>query len=120
MNIFICHPLRDDVPGNLAKVNAIARQIADGGDLPIIPHHTCHYFQANNVQDDAIAMKMIIDMMIPLCNVFLVCGTRITAGMKPEIDRALFLGKKVAFECPEAMLEYDRLIRTERGGMGVM
>ena len=45
--IYICHPLRGDVEGNIEKVNKIAREIALQGDIPLVPHHIALYLNDN-------------------------------------------------------------------------
>ena len=95
--IYVCSPLRGDIEGNIKKANEYCREIAMQGNIPFAPH--CVFTQ---FLDDMVAVEreMGIKMglsLLPKCDELMVCGDRISEGMKEEIDLAYRLGVPVKF-----------------------
>lgn len=85
--VYICAPLRGNVEQNIEFARQRAREVFQGGDVPICPHLMFPPIAApgNEVEDQA-AREMGL-RLVALCQQVNVYGTY-TAGMREEIDLA--------------------------------
>lgn len=90
--IYICSPLRGEIEENIKKANEYSRQTAMQGDCPVAPHCLfTQYLDDNKPQERELGIKMGLELL-EHCDELLVCGDRISDGMKAEIQKADSIG----------------------------
>lgn len=93
--IFICSPYRGNIRMNTARAIYYAEQVAEKGNIPIVPHL---YFPIFLDENDPAERVKGIDMgleLMAVCDEVYVFGFEITEGMKFELDHAKTLKKPV-------------------------
>lgn len=102
--VYIAHPMGGDIPGNKAKVLGICRAILSDSVIPFAPYLTAFdYLDDSNPDQRRMGMEMnkyFFDQKI--IDVLLICGDRISSGVRSEIKLALENG------IPMAILDESR------------
>jgi hypothetical protein len=84
--VYICSPYSGDVAENTEKARRYSRFAVDKGAIPIAPHLLLPQYMHEETERD---LAMFMDMVIlSKCAELWVFGSRISAGMQAEIDRA--------------------------------
>lgn len=89
--IYICAPLRGDVERNVETARLFAKEVFDGGDIPVCPHLL---FPPIADPKDAVQDEKAFGMCLKLiegCDAVHVYG-RPTEGMQKEIEHARRMG----------------------------
>lgn len=84
--VFICSPYQGNEFTNSIKAQKIMREVLMQGNAPFVPH-----LLYPQVLDEKTGRNLGIQAgleFLKVCNVILICGDTITAGMKIEIDFA--------------------------------
>ena len=89
---YVCSPFRGDAERNAERAREYSRKIFEAGYCPITPHI---YFPQFLSDDNPKEREAGIDMgiaLLPQCCALVVCGDKLTIGMKLEIAAANRLG----------------------------
>lgn len=83
--VYICSPLKGDIPGNIAKAVEYCAYAARQGVIPLAPHtiFTQYLNDAIPAQREQ-GLRMGIELL-KRCDEFWVCGDTISIGMQNEI-----------------------------------
>ena len=110
--VYICAPLRGEAEQNIALAKETAREVFQGGDIPICPNllFTLVAAPSDPVQEQA-AQKMCL-RLVELCQQVNVYGPVLTPEMQAEAQRAHDLGIPVMYD--QKQLEKTRT-RPKRG-----
>lgn len=110
--VYICAPLRGEAEQNFALAKETAREVFQGGDIPICPNllFTLIAAPSDPVQEQA-AQKMCL-RLVELCQQVNVYGPVLTPEMQAEAQRAHDLGIPVMYD--QKQLEKTRT-RPKRG-----
>ena len=110
--MYICAPLRGEAEQNFALAKETAREVFQGGDIPICPNllFTLIAAPSDPVQEQA-AQKMCL-RLVELCQQVNVYGPVLTPEMQAEAQRAHDLGIPVMYD--QKQLEKTRT-RPKRG-----
>lgn len=97
--IYLCHPLKGDIAGNIARVRDIARRITlEEGVLVLAPHVYFPTFLDDLIPEERrLAISLCLEL-VALASEVRVYGRRRgdeTEGMRAEIALALSLGIRV-------------------------
>lgn len=102
--VYIAHPMGGDIPGNKAKVLGICRAILSDSVIPFVPYLTAFdYLDDSDPDQRRMGMEMnryFFEQKI--IDVLLICGDRISSGVRSEIKLALENG------IPMAILDESR------------
>ena len=93
--IYICSPLKGDVKRNIEKANYYARYAYKQGCIPLAPHAIfTQFLDDGNPKErkDGMAMGLVL---LAHCAELWVFGTKISKGMRSEIDHARKNGIKI-------------------------
>ena len=93
--IYICSPLKGDVKRNIEKANYYARYAYKQGCIPLAPHAIfTQFLDDGNPKErkDGMAMGLAL---LEQCAELWVFGTKISKGMRSEIDHARKNGIKI-------------------------
>ena len=86
--VYICSPLRRSYEKNIVKANLYSRFAYEQGCLPIAPHVIFPQFlDDDNKAERRVGMDMGLQLL-DLCKEIWVFGTKISEGMKAEIEKA--------------------------------
>nr|DAE04726.1 MAG TPA: N-deoxyribosyltransferase [Siphoviridae sp. ctFSL3] len=86
--VYICSPLRGDVPRNIQNTRKYSRFAVTEGYLPLAPHLLFPQFMDDSDEDErevGIHMGLVL---LTKCMELWVFGDKITEGMRREIKRA--------------------------------
>ena len=84
--VYICSPYSDDPPGNTEKAIRYSRYAVDAGAIPLAPHLLLPLYMKESTERD---LAMFMDMVfLGRCEELWVFGSRVTAGMQAEIEKA--------------------------------
>ena len=83
--VFICHPLGNNVEGNLQAVLPYAKYILMLGYCPLVPHWYSFVLNDNDPEERAKGIECAFRLMRD-ADYLLVCGDRISKGMSSEIS----------------------------------
>ena len=110
--VYICAPLRGEAEQNIALAKETAREVFQGGDIPICPNllFTLVAAPSDPVQEQA-AQEMSL-RLVELCQQVNVYGPVLTPEMQAEAQRAHDLGIPVMYD--QKQLEKART-RPKRG-----
>lgn len=110
--VYICAPLRGEAEQNIALAKETAREVFQGGDIPICPNllFTLVAAPSDPVQEQA-AQEMSL-RLVELCQQVNVYGPVLTPEMQAETQRAHDLGIPVMYD--QKQLEKART-RPKRG-----
>lgn len=90
--VYICSPLRRSYEKNIVKANLYSRFAYEQGCLPIAPHVIFPQFlDDENMTERRAGMDMGLQLL-DICSELWVFGTRISEGMKAEIEKAKMKG----------------------------
>lgn len=96
--VYIAHPMGGDIPGNKAKVLGICRAILSDSVIPFVPYLTAFdYLDDSDPDQRRMGMEMnryFFEQKI--IDVLLICGDRISSGVRSEIKLALENGIRLA------------------------
>lgn len=112
--VYIAHPVGGDVKGNIKKILSIVREInlTEKDVVPFVPYLAD--IQAMNDDDPSERQrgfrnnKEFFDLEV--MHELLVCGERISSGMRQEILWALECGTPVRCSNPNLNTELDEII----------
>jgi hypothetical protein len=86
--VFCCSPYRGNVEENMKKARRYVRQIAICGYSPVAPHVLMHgVLDDSNPEERTKGIALGIDQM-KLCDSVWVFGTKISDGMRFELEKA--------------------------------
>lgn len=107
--VYICSPYRGDVEYNVAKAQFYCQFATEQGVVPIAPHiYFTQFLDDNDPNDRRLGLDMGMDML-KNCDELWAFGSRISEGMRCEIDAAERLGIPVLFysdRCEKRFKEY--------------
>ena len=84
--VYICSPFSDDPAGNAEKARRYSRFAVDCGAIPLAPHLLLpQYMDDVTERELALFMDMVF---LSKCMELWVFGSRISAGMEAEINKA--------------------------------
>ena len=88
--IFIAHPIRGDITGNMVKVLAICEQIHKEGHIPVAPYLvSLQYLNDEVVEDRELGVEAnLVCFQRGFVDELWLYGDRISEGMKREIALA--------------------------------
>ena len=90
--VFICHPLANDVEGNLRAVIPYAKYILGLGYCPIVPHWYSFVLNDNDPEERSKGIECAFRLMRD-SDYLLICGNYISKGMSNEIGLWKSTGK---------------------------
>lgn len=97
---YICSPLsaetEDEIRRNMLQARQFMKQIADiYGYRTYAPHAYLPELLDDTYREER-ALALSFDMkLLEICEIVIVCGTRISRGMQMEIEQAFRLNKEV-------------------------
>lgn len=97
---YICSPLssetEDEIRRNMLRARQFMKQIADiYGYRTYAPHAYLPELLDDTYREER-ALALSFDMkLLEICEIIIVCGTRISRGMQMEIEQAFRLNKEV-------------------------
>lgn len=110
--VYIAHPMGGDIPGNKAKVLGICRAILSDSVIPFVPYLTAFdYLDDSDPDQRRMGMEMnryFFEQKI--IDVLLICGDRISSGVRSEIKLALENGIPMAILDESRREEVNRVI----------
>lgn len=113
MLVYIAHPMGGDIVGNKAKVLDICRTILSDRTIPFAPYLTAfEYLDDNDPNQRRMGMEMnryFFEQKI--IDVLLVCGDRISSGVRSEIKLALENDITIAILDESRREEVENVIR---------
>ncbi len=90
--VFICHPLRNDLIGNIRRVQEICKLAYRTGVIPFAPHIYFTQFLNDMVSSER-TLALAFDLeILRRCDELWVFGENLTEGMKGEIQFAKWIG----------------------------
>jgi hypothetical protein len=95
LRVYVCHPFAGDVEANAGRVRAICRALVEAGLLPVAPQLYLPQFLDEATDRDR-ALELCLGLL-EVCDEVRAYGSRVSAGMRLEIDRAEALGIPVRF-----------------------
>ena len=96
-NIYVCSPYRGEVEKNVKYGQAICRELVLKGDFPIAPHlYLTQFLDDNNETERELAFTINFKLL-DQCDHLLVCGKKISSGMKAEIEYCEKINKEVRY-----------------------
>ncbi len=94
--VFICSPLRGDIPGNIKRAAGYCRMAVDKGYIPMAPHvYFTQFLDDTNPVERHVGMHMGLEWLHDCAEVW-VFGAP-SEGMQAEIALAEELGRKVVY-----------------------
>ena len=97
MKIYICSPLRGDIPKNIGKALTYCREVALNGDMPIAPHiYFTQFLDDSKENERELGLNFGLEL-IKICDELWVYGEP-SEGMKAEITLAEVLGIEVVYK----------------------
>lgn len=94
--VYICSPYRADTPEGVAenerKAERYCRQAIESGYIPIAPHLYFTRFLDDRIEAEREAGLQMGRAILLECSELWICGDRISAGMKAEIETAKAYG----------------------------
>ena len=95
--VYICSPLSRSYEKNIVKANLYSRFAYEQGCLPIAPHVIFPQFlDDENKAERRAGMDMGLQLL-DMCSELWVFGTRISEGMKAEIEKAKKKGISIRY-----------------------
>lgn len=85
LTVFICHPLSNDIGGNLRTVISYAKYILMLGYCPLVPHWYSLILDDNDPEEHNKGIECAFRLMRD-ADYMLVCGEYISKGMANEIS----------------------------------
>lgn len=110
--VYICSPYRGDVEDNVRNARAWSRFAVRNGCIPVAPHLLFTQFMDDGDAGERTLALFMGQVLLSKCAEVWVFGSRITEGMKGEIEFAERKGKKIRMftsECMEVTDEERRL-----------
>jgi hypothetical protein len=97
--VFISHPLKGDVEGNIIKVRKICRElIIEGNVIPLATHMLFPTFLDDDIHEERrTGMDGTLELLKRSDEVW-VYGKKISEGMREEIDLAEKIGMPIVFK----------------------
>ncbi|MHB1154878.1 MAG: DUF7768 domain-containing protein [Eubacteriales bacterium] len=86
--VYICSPYSGDVEKNVKAAQAYSRYAVDCGYIPIAPHLLFSQFLNDDDPDERALGLLFGNVIMGKCSEVWVFGSRISAGMEAEINRA--------------------------------
>ena len=102
--VYICSPFSGDVEGNQEKAARYCRFAVDTGYIPIAPHLLFPQFLNDADPDERELGLFFGNALMSKCSEVWVFGSRISAGMKAEINRAKWKSYRLRYfteDCQE-------------------
>ena len=102
--VYICSPLSGDVEGNQEKAARYCRFAVDTGYIPIAPHLLFPQFLNDADPAERELGLFFGNALMSKCSEVWVFGSRISAGMKAEINRAKWKSYRLRYfteDCQE-------------------
>ena len=93
--VYVCHPFAGEVEANTGRVKVICRALVERGLLPVAPQLYLPQFLDEATDRDR-ALELCLGLL-EVCDEVRVYGSRISPGMRLEIDHAVALGIPVRF-----------------------
>ena len=95
--VYIAHPLRGDVAGNMAKATQICQELHQQGEvLPVSPLHAFSFVDPTGPQEVVLAYCR---SLLLACDELWVHGNwQESEGCRMEVDIAQFVGMPVVFK----------------------
>lgn len=91
--VYICSPYSGDIESNTLTARRYCRLAADRGYVPLAPHLLLPQFMSEETERErAIGMDMAF---LAVCRELWVCGSRVSEGMKKEIEEAKRMGMTI-------------------------
>ena len=95
--VYICSPFRRNYERNTIKANLYSRFAYEKGYLPITPHVIFPQFLDDENRSERLAGMAMGLQLLDLCKEIWVFGTRISEGMKAEIEKAKQKGMSIRY-----------------------
>ena len=86
--VYICSPFSGDVEANVKQARFYSRYAVQKGYIPITPHLLYPQFLNDEDEGERELGLLFGKILLDKCAEVWVCGDRISAGMKAEIERA--------------------------------
>jgi hypothetical protein len=95
--VFISHPIRGNVPGNIQKVLDICRLVHRSGNIPVVPYIASLMYLDDAVEEDrALGINAnLIAIERGHADELWLYGDTVSTGMKAEVRHALWHGMPV-------------------------
>lgn len=108
--VFICHPLRGDIRGNIARVREICTLALQAGVIPFAPHlYFTQFLNDELPHQRALGIAYGLEFLRRFDELWVV-GSNLTEGMKGEIQFAQWIGIPIRnVELDGDKLLYDEL-----------
>ncbi len=85
---YVCSPFSGDIETNMERAREYSRQVFEAGFTPITPHLYFPQFLRDDIPAEREAGMKMGELLLTQCRVLVVCGDRISDGMKREIQAA--------------------------------
>lgn len=90
--VYVCSPLRGDIQQNIENAKTYSRIVTEFGYIPFTPHlYFTTFLDIENDADNELGISMGL-AVLPLCAELWVFGSRVSDGMRTEIELADKLG----------------------------
>jgi len=83
--VYICSPLKGDIPGNIAKAVGYCAYAARQGVIPLAPHTIFTQFLNDNIPAQREQGLLVGMELLKRVDEIWICGDVISAGMRNEI-----------------------------------
>lgn len=110
--VFIAHPIRGDVTGNVLKVLEICKEVHRGGVIPVVPYLvSLQYLNDNVVEDRKLGIEANLEcFQRHFIDELWLFGNQITEGMRSEVLLALMLEIPIVAKTLETLTELNKII----------
>jgi len=88
MKIFVCSPYRGDVKNNVKNAQDYCKWVVKQGHIPFAPHLIYPQFLDDNVESERNAGIQAGKTFMLDCDAVWVFGSKMTSGMKHEVNYA--------------------------------
>lgn len=110
--VFIAHPVSGDIPGNVAKILKICREVHDEGTIPVAPYLVSLQYLDDNVpteRDLGIGANLETFHRGYIDELWLF-GEIISTGMEQEVKIALSLGIPIVPQTEETKIALQQIM----------
>ena len=94
--VYICSPLRGNIPENLEKVKRYTTFALRCGTAPVVPHFYAYCLNDNDPKDRKTGLAAGMSLLW-FCDEIWVFGDVVSEGMAAEIDKAKRMRKKIRY-----------------------
>lgn len=99
--VYICSKYSGDVERNTEMARRFCRFAVDCGFIPLAPHLFLPQFLSENTERET-AIEMDLSFL-SMCQELWVCGDKISAGMRIEINEAMRTGMTIRWITKEVL-----------------